>query len=239
MNIQHNEPLREKLSAEYVLGTLIGGARRRFEQWLRDDAALRRTVTEWQDRLNPMAEFAPSVQPSPKVWESLVRRLNLNAKPSSDRLDFWRGLREDLSFWRGLGMASTLAALFLVSILMTRPTAVDAPVTSFVAVLADANAQSIAVATGDAKTHQMTLKLVKPQTVAADRSLELWAINKEGKVRSLGLIDGNGTVTTTMTAEVTPTAAPVLAVTLEPKGGSGNPNAATGPIVFKGEWVKI
>ena len=32
---------------------------------------------------------------------------------------------------------------------------------------------------------------------------------------------------------------PLLAVTLEPKGGSPNPNGPTGPIVFKGAWVQI
>lgn len=33
--------------------------------------------------------------------------------------------------------------------------------------------------------------------------------------------------------------APLPAVTLEPKGGSPDPNGPTGPIVIKGEWVKI
>jgi anti-sigma-K factor RskA len=32
---------------------------------------------------------------------------------------------------------------------------------------------------------------------------------------------------------------PLLAVTLEPKGGSQDPKGPTGPILFKGAWVRI
>jgi anti-sigma-K factor RskA len=32
---------------------------------------------------------------------------------------------------------------------------------------------------------------------------------------------------------------PVLAVSLEPKGGSPNPRAPSGPILYKGGWVRI
>jgi anti-sigma-K factor RskA len=32
---------------------------------------------------------------------------------------------------------------------------------------------------------------------------------------------------------------PLLAVTLEPKGGSGNPEKPSGPIIFKGNWIQI
>ena len=63
MNSRGNEALRERLAAEYVLGTLRGAARRRFEGWMFHDAALRRAVTEWQERLVPMAELTPAVTP--------------------------------------------------------------------------------------------------------------------------------------------------------------------------------
>jgi anti-sigma-K factor RskA len=236
MNIQHNEVLRDKLASEYVLGTLIGGARRRLETWMKADAALRRAVAEWQDRLVPMVEFAKAVQPPPSVWSALSKRLDLQS-PAKRKLAYWLNLREDLSFWRGLGMVSTTAALIFFSVLMMRPAA-ELPVTSFVAMLNDDNAQLIAVATGDAK-NRMTIKVVQPQALAADKSLELWAITKDGKVRSVGLIDEQGSHTVALGDATSPDAAPILAVTLEPKGGSGDPNKATGPILYKGAWVKI
>ena len=31
----------------------------------------------------------------------------------------------------------------------------------------------------------------------------------------------------------------LLAVTLEPKGGSPNPNGPTGPILYQGAWVRV
>jgi len=237
MNIQHNETLRDKLASEYVLGTLIGGARRRLETWMKADAGLRRAVAEWQDRLVPMVEFSTAVQPPPSIWSSISKRLDLQT-PAKRKLAYWMNLREDISFWRGLGMVSTTAALIFLSVLMMRPTA-ELPVTSFVAMLNDDNAQLIAVATGDATKNRMTIKVVQPQALAADKSLELWAITKDGKVRSVGLIDEQGSHTVALGDATSPDAAPILAVTLEPKGGSGDPNKATGPILYKGAWVKI
>ena len=153
--VRDNDRLREKLAGEYVLGTLRGGARRRFEGWMRDDAVLRRSVAEWQDRLHPMAEFAPAAQPSPQVWQTIERRLNL--RPS--RRAYWLSLREDISFWRGLGMVSTAVALILVSVLLTRLPEPGAPVTSYVATLTNEQAQPVIVITGDAKHRQLTVKV--------------------------------------------------------------------------------
>jgi anti-sigma-K factor RskA len=237
MNIQHNEELRDRLASEYVLGTLIGGARRRLETWMKADAALRRAVAEWQDRLTPMVEFATAVQPPPSVWSTIVKRLELQS-PVKRKLSYWLSLRDDVSFWRGLGMLSTTVVLILLSVMMMRPAA-DVPVTSFVAMLNDDNAQLIAVATGGADKNRMTIKVVQPLALASDKSLELWAITKDGKVRSVGLIDEQGSHIVDLADATSPDAAPILAVTLEPKGGSGYPNKATGPILYKGAWVKI
>ncbi|MFZ6649652.1 anti-sigma factor [Undibacterium sp. TJN25] len=242
MNIANKPDLQQKLASEYVLGTLRGGARRRFETWLRSDNALQQAVRQWQGNLLPMAEFAKSAQPSGSVWQAVEKRLNLHGAQNAgveDRRAFWRNLREDLSFWRGLGMASTAAALVLVSLLLSKQQ-VDTtpPATGYVATLSDDKAQPIAVISGDTKRRQLTVRMVAAQNIGADKSLELWAVYKDGKVRSLGLVPAQGTVTLPMPEYMNEQATPLLAVTLEPKGGSGNPDKPTGPIVFKGNWLQ-
>jgi len=238
--LRNNDALREKLASEYVFGTLRGGARRRFEEWLKEDAALRRSVAEWQDRLYPMAEFAPVALPSPQVWQAIEKQLNLQgAAPRSGRRSFWLGLREDLAFWRGLGMASTTVAAILATVLLTRQFEPFVPAATYVATLADDKAQPTMVITGDAKRRQLTVKVIAQPAVAADKSLELWAIPKDGTPRSLGLVAAGDTVTLPLPENTTPENTPVLAISLEPKGGSPNPNAPTGPVLYKGAWVEI
>jgi len=241
-NLSSNTLLREMLSAEYVLGTLRGGARRRFESWLPQEALLRQTVAEWENRLNPMAEFAPAVTPSADTWRAISRRVGLEKSALEQKKSFWRNLREDLGFWRGLGMVSTALATVLIAVLLTRPPVDTPPTATFVAMLQNDQAQPMAVITGDASKHTMTIRMVGQHPVGPEHSLELWAVPKEGKPRSLGLMKTDGTaMTIAMPANTTPDTVPLLAVTLEPKGGSPDPDGAgaTGPIVFKGSWVQL
>jgi anti-sigma-K factor RskA len=235
MNIERNQELVDKLAGEYVLGTLRGGARRRFDALMAQHGLIRRAVAEWQDRLHPLAEFAAAAQPRPQVWDNISRQIGLQAAPAQSWL---QRMRESLGFWRGLSLASTTLAALLVAVLLTKQFSVEAP-PAFIAMLADDRSQPVAVVTGNARTHSLTVKLVAPQTVAADRSLELWAVPKEGNPRSLGLLAADGSITLALPANATPESVPLLAVTLEPKGGSPKVDGPTGPIVFKGAWVRI
>ncbi len=241
MNIQHNEKLRDQLSAAYVLGTLRGGARRRFEHHMHNSALIQREVGEWQDRLNPMAEFSGATKPPARVWAAIERRIKgARTDGSGSRWAFWINLHNDLAFWRGLGLVSTTAACILVAFLAARaPETTPQPATSYVAMLADDKSQPVIVITGDAARHQLVARLVAHPTVEAGKSLELWAVPAKGNPRSLGLVSADGSVTLPLPDFATPQSAPVLAVTLEPKGGSPNPNGPTGPVLWKGAWVQI
>jgi len=236
--LRQNTSLCEKLAAEYVLGTLRGAARRRFDAWLKEDASLQRVIADWQNRLNPLAEYAPSATPSPKVWDAIEKRLDLGVAHSmAHRASRVRNLFDNLNFWRNLGIVSTALATILVAILLTRQPEPIQP--TFIATLADDKSQPVMIVTGDATRHRLTVKSIAPQTLAADKSLELWAVPKDGPPRSLGLVAADATVSLPLPDNATPQSAPVLAVSLEAKGGSPNPNAPSGPILFKGAWVSI
>jgi len=240
MNIQHNDELRDRLSAAYVLGTLKGGARRRFETLRRSSALIEQEVMAWQERLSPLAEFSPAVTPPPRVWLAIEKQLALSKAQKNSYWSFWQGLRNDLSFWRGLGMVSTTAAVVMVAVLtFKQPEPAIAPTASYVATLTDDKSQAVMVITGDTTHHQLVAKILTRQPLAADKSMELWAVPKNGAPRSLGLVAADGTVTLPLPDNVTPQSIPLLAVSLEPKGGSRDPNGPSGPIVLKGAWVQI
>jgi len=233
MNLRDNAPLRDKLAAEYVLGTLKGGARRRFEGHLHNDAALRRSVVEWQDRLLPLAEFSSAQQPRKQVWQGIERRLNLPRAHAA--WQFWRN--ESVTFWRSLGVVSTAVAALLVVTMGVRT--LQAPQLDYVATLTDDKAQTALLLTGDSRHQAMTVRVVGAAAVPGDKSLELWAVPKSGHPRSLGLLSERGEVKLAMTSKAVGDDVALLAVTLEPKGGSPDPNGPTGPILYKGNWVRV
>lgn len=232
-----NPRLLDMLASEYVLGTLRGGARRRFERWLADDALLRAAVARWQDRLQPMAELAPPAQPPAGVWEALDSRLGLSAPvPSvSPRKRFWLDLREDLAFWRGLGLVSTALASILLSVLLTRLAAPGTEAPSYLALLADDRAQPAVLVSASTPRGHLSVKLLVPPP-PADRSLELWALPQGGAPQSLGLVDS---ASLPLPSEFDPDSAPTLAVSLEPRGGSPDRRAPSGPVIYKGRLLKL
>ncbi len=138
-------------------------------------------------------------------------------------------------------MSSSALALILASVLLAQRAA--PPTASYAAALSNEQAQTVAVVTGDRMHRQLKIKLVVAQQIAPDRDLQLWAVPKNGAPRSLGLLLLNGggseNLTLPLPENATPQLAPLLAISLEPKGGSPNPQGPSGPILFKGPWVDL
>jgi anti-sigma-K factor RskA len=242
--------LREHLAAEYVLGTLRGRARRRFERLLAQDAGLRDLVRQWEARLNPLAERAPAVAPPPQLWARIEARLGAPASRGSaaarrswiERL-FGKpltpvpslataGLWYCVGFWRALGIGgATVAAALALYLTVGQAPAPFLP--SHVAVLAGEAGPTL-VARLDAASGHLALTPVALPPAASDTSLELWILPPGGAApRSLGLLTSAGFEADLPPADIASLAAGGLAVSLEPAGGSptGQP---TGPVLYHG-----
>ena len=57
-----------------MLGTLSGGAKRRFERLQRDRTDVRVLVAQWQARLGQLAVSVPLQQPSKQLWTAIAAR---------------------------------------------------------------------------------------------------------------------------------------------------------------------
>lgn len=122
-----NPELLDRLAAEYVLGTLQGQARRRYEKLLAAHPSLRQPVRDWELRLNKLTPLAPTLEPPPQAWQQLEQRLfhkasTLSASGAASAPQRQqRGLGGALAFWRGLalgssGLAAALALLLWLAV---------------------------------------------------------------------------------------------------------------------------
>jgi anti-sigma-K factor RskA len=218
MNILTPE-LTDRLAAEYVLGTLGGGARRRFDALLPAHPALRDAVACWEKRLLPMALKSELVQPAPRVWTAIEDQLGWRAATTSSP---WR-----LRFWQTFAAAATVAAVMLGTLPRHEPVA--APM---IVVLHATKGSETIVAGLSPDRRQMSIQPLQKVALTSDQSLELWALKKDGPPASLGVIAADKL--TAINQKTLPQDTKGLAVSLEPLGGSPT-GAPTGPVLFVGE----
>jgi anti-sigma-K factor RskA len=83
------------------------------------------------------------------------------------------------------------------------------------------------------------VKVVSAVPLTAQQALQLWAVPRAGKPRSLGVLGANRALTLPLPADAIGADVALLAVSLEPKGGSTNPDGPSGPILYKGAWVRL
>ena len=257
MNLKNNPLLMDQLAASYALGTLRGGARRRFEVLARDNATLRAAALIWQSRLASVAELQPQVAPSPAVWKRIENLVNAQkqaqamqaARAATVSAPVATGWWASLGLWRGATAAGALAAVAAVVTGLNLNTQLNGevrqlsaklaatPAIEYVAVLADDKASASMLVTFDPNTKRLVLKRIGNFREQPDKSLELWALPPGAPAKSLGVLSNDAVIRLTA-ADSDIQQSPALAITLEPKGGVPPGTAATGPILFKGALIR-
>lgn len=229
--------LADRLAAEYALGTLRGGARRRFEALLPAHPTLRQASVDWERRLAQLAISTEPVNPPARVWEGIQKRLFPAAQSAREQASLVVRWWQRLVLWQSLTAGATVAAIAL-GVALTQPTPAQPPIVVVMQAapdLPEGNAvrplSFVASVSGDGRS-LVVKPLSEGQTIAVNRALELWAVPPQGAPRSLGLLSPDKPTTVLRTELLRDTAA--FAVTLEPPGGAPG-GKATGPIVSVGK----
>ena len=220
-----NPKLLDELAAQYALGTLRGGARRRFQRICRQDRTALAAVRRWEDHLVDLAATITPEQPSAAVWQKIQQRLGHGSARTRSGVFGWFTRTQ----W---AMAASVALLAGV---VAWWTLVAPQATQLVATIADQ--QQTQLWRIEAPQERQELQVVASTALPQDaqHAYELWALPKQPGAApvSLGLMPQAGKRALQLNAaqRLALAGADKVAISLEPVGGSPT-GAPTGPVLF-------
>jgi len=224
------------LAAEYVLGVLPADERQVASRRIDTEPGFARMVDGWEAHLAPMASAYPEIEPPASVKPAIDRRLftSAAAAPARSSLGIW----SSLAFWRGLAAVAVAALAIYVAVPYINPPAA-LPQARLVASLAADGSDVKYLAVYDPAHHEVGLSHVSGER-ASGKDFELWMIEGKNPPVSMGVIPVGSTahIVVSPAAQQKLAQGAVLAVTLEPLGGSPT-GIASGPVVAAGALIGI
>jgi anti-sigma-K factor RskA len=239
--------LRQALASEYVAGTLIGAARRRFQRLLAEDPSLREEVNYWEERFGDLGIFEP-VPPRELVWTEIEQRIRqtqggvipMEAARQRRRLMFWR-------LWAGLATAASVVLAVILVREQPPPAPLVPPRTPIDVryVQAQAYVAALKLPQEDAQwtvsvlPDSRALRVIAsaPAKIGEDEDYELWWLGDDGSATSLGLLPRSGAWQVLLPVHLRVKASGRVAVSLEPAGGSQAEDGPSGPVLVSSPLV--
>jgi Anti-sigma-K factor rskA len=233
--MRYTDPaLLEHLTSQYVLGTLQGGARRRFERLQLDRIDIRMRVATWEMRLGQLAQSVPPQQVSNKLWPAIAARTLAAAAQTSARAAAsaspskvmprsstssspWAWLKP-AGFTVGGVTAGVLAAsalfftvptLFVTSDQIAMRTGERLP-QSYVGLLTDAQGNGKLLASSLRQGKTMTIKVIGPISAPAAGRLVMWAVPADPAKNGPAFVLGNVPLTGSLVSQLPDTSEKLL-----------------------------
>jgi len=235
---------RNLLAAEYVLGVLDGAERDAVQRRADADSALSDAITEWENRLSPLAILVPSVAPPAALWNRIATSCGISPLAAATEAGTARAahpprasLMRRLNFWKsttalGFGLAAALAIVVVIhqpSVPTPGPAAPGVPLAAAVLMAPQGSTPFWLASAGPDNVVQF--KPLQHIAVASGKDLELWGLPDGEKVpKPLGLITADGRTITLPSAMKAPME---IMVSLEQKGGSTT-GLPQGPVLWQG-----
>lgn len=223
MNWWHHPDLLDRLAGAYTLGTLHGGARRRFAAVMAAHPVVAQAVARWAQDLQPLDAGLADAPADPALWRRIEGRLfgPATAPAAAAPLPWWQR-------WLGARPAAALALGLLGGVSLPtllpllQPPAVDATQLpeSYVGVLATADGRPGLVLSSLRRGHTLDIKRLQPVQLPAGRRWVLWALDAQGRRSALATLPALDAPFTSITlpadAETLFAKAVELAISAEP-----------------------
>lgn len=235
----------EALAAEHALGVLTARERAEAEIRMARDPVFAADVEAWRVRLAPMVEEVEPIAPPEGLWLRIERLLPANDNGQlMSRLRFWRNTAMGGFALAAASLAGVMVAVNQPPVTVTRevPVAPQGQLLSASVVREEAGrVQPLFVAAYDPDRQSLIVTSLLPEGSDRDKVHELWLIAGQDNPKSLGLVErGEAKVIplpTDLLNKISEGAA--LAVSVEPPGGSTNPDGPTGPVIGVGKLSRL
>ena len=213
-----NQQTTHALAAEYVVGTLRGGARRRFKKLLLEHTSIQEAVIQWESYFSELALRLEPVAPDQRVWERIQARLDNDSGANSLPSNVVTLAPKKQRFWKAISGLATAAAVVLAVLLVQPKLTEPDPVQQFT-VVQNEQAQPLWLLEILQKTIEAKATQYVEQRINND--YELWMVPQDGSAPvSLGLLPQKETITLAKNQLFEQIEIAALAVSLEPLGGS-------------------
>ncbi len=262
MNWHQHPALRDRLAADYAIGTLRGGARRRFEAVLHAHPDVARAAARWDERLQPLNDALPmpSVPAGDALWARIAER-SFGAGPAAaaDAARPFaapprrRAAAGGTTAWWQRWLAPVPAAALALGLLLGlaaplwrqahQPDRSSGPQLpeSYVGVLATAAGKPGLIVSSLRRGQTVDLKVLQRVPVPPGSQLVLWTLDAQGVAQAVGPLPaftGNFvSLALAQPAEALFNRAVELAVSIEPPGPA--PETPGSAFVYRGLCGKL
>lgn len=241
----NNPQLISALAAEYVLGTLRGKARERFEVLKFGNERIAQEIKYWESHLNEMALHLQPVEPRDYVLQNIRKRLGIVGQQSAESVESGNvvQIRQDKTssagknvVWKWWSGVATAAALVLAVIVSTN-IELDAPQqVQSLAVISNDDAKTLWSI--DVLTNDIRVKVTSLVPKLPNNDYQLWIVPASGAAPiSIGVMQQSGEFYLSKPADFDRIEIAALAVSREPKGGS--PNGAPTDVLYATELAYL
>ena len=244
----NNPQLISALAAEYVLGTLRGKARERFEALKFGNERIAQEIKYWESHLNEMALHLQPVEPREYVLQNIRKRLGIIGQETAQsaesvnvdnvvQISQEKASKESKNVvWKWWSGVATAAALILAVIVSTN-IELDAPQqVQSLAVISNDDAKTLWSI--DVLTNDIRVKVTSLVPKLPNNDYQLWIVPASGGAPiSIGVMQQSGEFYLSKPAEFDRIEIAALAVSREPKGGS--PNGAPTDVLYATELAYL